>query len=190
MDVFLPTFSQQLLPSLLSVILIANLDLFDFQLSAFFNIPSFIMKLFAILSAVSAVSATLAVILPRQSLTFPSCAESCIANADIGSCDPSDDTCLCNTPSFVSSTAACISSSCTGNDLTQADEAAEQLCLAVGVTLSSTAVSSTSAHASSSSSSSSSTAGAASATSSSNGALSPAMNTFVVALGVVAAVVL
>ncbi|KIK68409.1 hypothetical protein GYMLUDRAFT_35824 [Collybiopsis luxurians FD-317 M1] len=148
------------------------------------------MKFFVTLSALSAITSTWAyALIPRQ--TFPPCSQSCLTSADFGSCNPTDDTCLCKSPAFISSTASCIASSCTGNDLTEANQAAQQLCLAVGVTLTDSSItitpsstaggSSTSGGSSASvtspasgSSSASGTSSAAAATSSSpsNGALS------------------
>ncbi|KAI0772914.1 hypothetical protein BD413DRAFT_473489, partial [Trametes elegans] len=59
------------------------------------------------------------------------CANPCLASADFGNCDPLDSGCLCNSQAFVSSTTACITKSCSGNDLQQAEAAAQQVCLAV-----------------------------------------------------------
>ncbi|KAI0058003.1 hypothetical protein BV25DRAFT_1772886, partial [Artomyces pyxidatus] len=56
------------------------------------------------------------------------CSFPCLVNADFGSCSPSDDVCLCNSPAFVDSTSACIDSVCSGSDLAQADAAAVYAC--------------------------------------------------------------
>ncbi|KAI6018318.1 hypothetical protein EDC04DRAFT_2742509 [Pisolithus marmoratus] len=85
------------------------------------------VTLSAALSSVSAGFVT------RQ--TLPACAQTCITNADLGGCSITDDTCLCNNQTFVSSTTSCIESSCTGSDLQEAEQYAQSLCLAVGVTL-------------------------------------------------------
>ncbi|KAG9310172.1 hypothetical protein JVU11DRAFT_9795 [Chiua virens] len=90
----------------------------------------------------AAVSSTLAALTARQSL--PSCAVPCMENADTGSCAPVDDSCLCKNQQFINSTASCIASSCTGSDLQNADAYAQQLCLAVGVTLTESSATSTS----------------------------------------------
>ncbi|KAJ4486832.1 hypothetical protein C8R41DRAFT_921215 [Lentinula lateritia] len=151
------------------------------------------MKFFVAVSLLSAITSTRASLLPRQ--TFPTCSQSCLANADLGSCSADDDTCLCNTPAFISSTATCIASSCTGDDLTEANAAAQDLCLAVGVTLtdSSIAISTSTTPASSGSASATTTSAVSSQTSSSsNGALSNGVNTFasLTAIGLVAVVAL
>ncbi|KAF5366147.1 hypothetical protein D9757_010958 [Collybiopsis confluens] len=97
------------------------------------------MKCFAVISALSAITSTWAsAVIARQS--FPPCSQTCLTTADFGSCNPTDDTCLCNLPAFISSTATCIANSCSGNDLTEADAAAQQLCLAVGVTLTASSI--------------------------------------------------
>ncbi|TBU44112.1 hypothetical protein BD309DRAFT_836884, partial [Dichomitus squalens] len=61
---------------------------------------------------------------------IPDCSQSCLANADFGSCDPLDDSCLCKSSSFVNSVTSCIEGACQGSDLTNAESAAQQLCLA------------------------------------------------------------
>ncbi|GBE83495.1 hypothetical protein BKA93DRAFT_821791 [Sparassis latifolia] len=144
--------------------------------------------LLALSGAIASVSA--GTILRRQ---FPSCATPCLANANFGSCNESDDTCLCNSSQFVDSVTTCIMSSCNGSDLTTAEQDAQQLCLAVGVTLtatpsgsatgsatpsatapssSSAASASSSAHSSSSASSSASSSSSAPSATHSSGALS------------------
>ncbi|KAI1792478.1 hypothetical protein LXA43DRAFT_1093711 [Ganoderma leucocontextum] len=92
------------------------------------------MRFFAVLALAAAVSA--ASLQRRQS--FPTCSQSCLTDANFGSCDPLDDACLCKDSGFVSSVTSCISSACTGSDLTNAEAAAQQLCLAVGITLTAT----------------------------------------------------
>lgn len=52
-------------------------------------------------------------------------------DADFDGCNSSDDTCLCNSSTFVNSVTSCIESSCSGNDLATAESDAQQLCLAV-----------------------------------------------------------
>ncbi|KII91555.1 hypothetical protein PLICRDRAFT_84951, partial [Plicaturopsis crispa FD-325 SS-3] len=106
-----------------------------------------------------------AAIVSRQSL--PNCAAPCLSGSSVnyGGCSPQDNKCLCNSQTFVQSSTACIQSSCTGDDLTNAEELAQSLCAAIGVTLSSSAPSSTgSSSASSTASSAASTTSAASAT--------------------------
>ncbi|KAF8607390.1 hypothetical protein BDV93DRAFT_520269 [Ceratobasidium sp. AG-I] len=69
---------------------------------------------------------------------FPSCAMDCITRADTGTCDATDNTCLCNSPAFVDSTYSCIASTCTGEDLQTAVDGAKALCAAAGVSLTQT----------------------------------------------------
>ncbi|KIJ98605.1 hypothetical protein K443DRAFT_9038 [Laccaria amethystina LaAM-08-1] len=92
------------------------------------------MRFALITVALAAASASASTLLGRQSI--PACAGTCIANADLGGCSATDNTCLCKSSTFVTSTATCIESSCKGDDLDAAIAAAEQLCAAVGVTLS------------------------------------------------------
>ncbi|GLB39625.1 putative CFEM domain containing protein [Lyophyllum shimeji] len=86
--------------------------------------------------AVAAASAS-ASLVSRQ---LPSCALSCISgpNVDLGGCAANDNACLCKSQTFVEKSTACITSSCKGAELQQALSLAQQLCAAVGVTLSGT----------------------------------------------------
>ncbi|KAI6145231.1 hypothetical protein BKA82DRAFT_4171290 [Pisolithus tinctorius] len=90
----------------------------------------FAVALVALSAALSSMGAGL---ISRQSL--PSCAEPCITNANLDGCSATDDTCLCNSQTFVNSATSCIESACTGSDLQQAEQFAQSLCLSVGVTL-------------------------------------------------------
>ncbi|TFK52837.1 hypothetical protein OE88DRAFT_1307759 [Heliocybe sulcata] len=126
-------------------------------------------------------SASRVALFARQSL--PSCATSCLLNANTGSCSQNDDVCLCNSQAFISSTTTCIEQSCQGNDLTNAESAAQQLCAAVGVTLSAaSATPSATAPASSGSGSSSASAttsahdSSASQTGTTSGAMTHSVN--------------
>ncbi|KAI6115318.1 hypothetical protein EDD16DRAFT_1594859 [Pisolithus croceorrhizus] len=87
----------------------------------------------ALVALSAALSSASAGLVSRQSL--PSCANPCITNANLGGCSATDDTCLCESQTFINSTTTCIESSCTGNDLQEAEQYAQSLCLAVGVTL-------------------------------------------------------
>ncbi|KAI0725952.1 hypothetical protein C8Q72DRAFT_561698 [Fomitopsis betulina] len=107
----------------------------------------------ALLSALATVQASY--LMRRQ---FPNCASSCLVDADFDGCNSSDDTCLCNSSTFVNSVTSCIESSCSGNDLATAESDAQQLCLAVGVTLATSASATGSSSASHSASSTSSSA--------------------------------
>ncbi|KAH9947877.1 hypothetical protein B0H21DRAFT_736774 [Amylocystis lapponica] len=133
------------------------------------------MRFAIALVALSALSASASSLLRRQSL--PSCADPCIENADLGSCSASDDTCLCNSSAFVNSVTSCITSSCTGSDLAEAEQAAVALCAAVGVTLSSPASTSGSSTPSSTAPSSSSSGSASHSSTSSSSASSPTTST-------------
>ncbi|KAJ7628319.1 hypothetical protein FB45DRAFT_1028417 [Roridomyces roridus] len=64
------------------------------------------------------------------------CANICLANANTGGCSPGDDSCLCNNSVFDQSTFQCIEGICQGADLTNAIQAFENLCAAVGVPVS------------------------------------------------------
>ncbi|EMD36956.1 hypothetical protein CERSUDRAFT_83981 [Gelatoporia subvermispora B] len=116
----------------------------------------------AVLALATVASASIAPLSKRQ---FPDCAENCLVDADFGSCSQTDDVCLCNSSAFVNSVTSCITSSCTGSDLTTAEGEAVGLCAAVGVNLSSDVPS---ASASPSGASSSGSAAAASSTSGSS----------------------
>ncbi|KAG7445292.1 uncharacterized protein BT62DRAFT_920554 [Guyanagaster necrorhizus] len=133
---------------------------------------------------------------------LPSCAVSCTTSSNInyGNCSTTDDACLCQDTSFVTSVETCINSNCSGSDLQTALSEAQALCAAAGVTLTSEAVSATSTSPGSSSSSgsgagsspastsASASASATSTTSASNGALTVGANAFagLTAIGFVA----
>lgn len=98
------------------------------------------MRCFAILALAATLSAASAAqISRRQTPTYPDCSLPCLASADFGSCDPQDNNCLCHSQDFINSTTACISKACTGDDLKNAEAAAQSACAAVGVTLTSAA---------------------------------------------------
>ncbi|TDL27907.1 hypothetical protein BD410DRAFT_781822 [Rickenella mellea] len=93
------------------------------------------MRFAAIFALAGAASAS-AHLFGRQ--TIPQCGLDCIAKADFGSCLSSDTACLCKFQPFVDSTTQCIATTCQGQDLQNAITAAQELCAAVGVTLTST----------------------------------------------------
>ncbi|KAJ7084076.1 hypothetical protein B0H15DRAFT_406564 [Mycena belliarum] len=66
---------------------------------------------------------------------MPTCANSCLANPNLGACKAGDDDCLCRDNTFVSTTFACIQAACTGTDLANSIAGAAALCAAVHVTL-------------------------------------------------------
>ncbi|KAG9096467.1 hypothetical protein FRC07_010931 [Ceratobasidium sp. 392] len=88
---------------------------------------------FAVLALAAVASASS--VFRRQSM--PACAMTCIMNANTqdSGCDATDNTCLCKNQAFIQSTSTCIASTCQGNDLKDANEAASALCAAAGVTL-------------------------------------------------------
>ncbi|KAI6020106.1 hypothetical protein PISMIDRAFT_678658 [Pisolithus microcarpus 441] len=114
------------------------------------------MRVAVVLVALSAaLSSVSAGFVSRQ--TLPACAQTCITSANLGGCSATDDSCLCRNQSFVNAVTSCIESSCTGSDLQQAEEFAQSLCLAVGVTLTISTSTATSASSASSAPSTSST---------------------------------
>ena len=62
------------------------------------------------------------------------CALVCIANAPLGGCASTDNKCLCENPIFIDNVQSCIQSTCTGEDLTTAENFITETCDAVGVT--------------------------------------------------------
>lgn len=89
------------------------------------------MRLLLVLLALSAFTASSLV--GRQNL--PGCALPCVANAATFGCSSTDNSCLCHNQGFVNSSTTCIEQRCSGNDLTQAEEFSQAICLSVGVTL-------------------------------------------------------
>ncbi|KAF8216273.1 hypothetical protein K438DRAFT_1953235 [Mycena galopus ATCC 62051] len=133
----------------------------------------------------------------------PACEQSCLANPDLGSCDASNLTCLCNSSAFVQGTFQCIQAACKGTDLEQAIQLAAETCQSVGVVLVSAAgaefsataslagsSSSTSAAASPAANSAASSASPSSSTPASNGVRASAANTAFLSLAAIGAVVL
>lgn len=59
------------------------------------------------------------------------CAQSCIASADLGSCSATDNSCLCQTQTYLSPLSSCLAVSCTGGDLQQAEDTLTSTCAAV-----------------------------------------------------------
>ncbi|KAG8698730.1 hypothetical protein FRC08_005740 [Ceratobasidium sp. 394] len=131
---------------------------------------------FALVALAAVVSASSAS--KRQ---LPSCAMECIVSASTGSCQATDNTCLCKSDEFVQSTYQCVQQKCTNpDDLKAAIDGARALCAAAGVTLTQTLPAATSgaatatAPASTSKPAASSASASASATSAPNGAAGPA----------------
>ncbi|KJA23974.1 hypothetical protein HYPSUDRAFT_117173, partial [Hypholoma sublateritium FD-334 SS-4] len=60
------------------------------------------------------------------------CANSCIADANLGSCTSATDLlCLCTSSAFISSTTTCIEAACTGSDLATALSVSQAICASV-----------------------------------------------------------
>ncbi|KAG8709754.1 hypothetical protein FRC09_000490 [Ceratobasidium sp. 395] len=95
---------------------------------------------FAILAFAAAVSASSGF---RRQAAMPACAMQCIMSADTGSCDQTDNTCLCKSDPFVQSMYKCMSSTCEPADLDSAVTASRALCQAAGVSLTQTVPAST-----------------------------------------------
>ncbi|KAJ7130341.1 hypothetical protein C8R44DRAFT_978450 [Mycena epipterygia] len=88
------------------------------------------LAIFSLFAASASASYT-----PLHRRQFPNCASSCLANPNLGGCTAGDDTCLCNSNVFVTSTFQCIEAACKGQDLATAIAGAASLCAAVHVTL-------------------------------------------------------
>ncbi|KAJ1301266.1 hypothetical protein OPQ81_003673 [Rhizoctonia solani] len=141
---------------------------------------------------VSVVVAALATVASASSLgkrQIPSCAMTCIQNANLDGCSATDNTCLCKSEKFVQSTYSCIAGACQGKDLDTAVAAANALCIAAGVTLTNTVPASTGASATATSPATGTATSTATPTSSSNGAITFSGSPMVGALAAVAGVV-
>ncbi|KAG1724648.1 uncharacterized protein EDB91DRAFT_1350986 [Suillus paluster] len=101
---------------------------------------------FVVVALSAAFSTAYAAMIARQN-SLPNCAVPCLANADYGNCSSTDDSCLCHSTAFINSTTTCIQASCTGSDLTNAEASSQELCAAVGVTLSTSATATSSSKA-------------------------------------------
>jgi CFEM-containing surface protein len=64
------------------------------------------------------------------SQNVPTCALTCISNANLGDCAQTDNACLCKNQQFIASTTTCIESTCTGSDLQEAIEFVQAICAA------------------------------------------------------------
>lgn len=67
----------------------------------------------------------------NRSYYYAACADTCLQTANPAPCASDDVPCQCKNQAFINATATCVNQACTGSDLTQADEAAVQVCLAV-----------------------------------------------------------
>ncbi|KAG8749681.1 hypothetical protein FRC12_013289 [Ceratobasidium sp. 428] len=97
---------------------------------------------FAILALAAVASASSGF---RRQAAMPACAMQCIMAADTGSCDQTDNTCLCKSDPFVQQMYKCMSSGCPPEDLDSAVTASRALCMAAGVSLTQTVPASTDA---------------------------------------------
>ncbi|KIY73234.1 hypothetical protein CYLTODRAFT_417203 [Cylindrobasidium torrendii FP15055 ss-10] len=127
--------------------------------------------------AAAAIIPTVYGALVQRQASLPSCAATCLATADFGSCDSSDYGCLCSSDKFISSVSSCITSSCSGDDLASATTVSTQLCAAAGVTLSNLPTGSATASGSSTQSSATGSAASSSSTSQPDSAISMTFNT-------------
>ncbi|KAJ3574890.1 hypothetical protein NP233_g1468 [Leucocoprinus birnbaumii] len=93
---------------------------------------------FSLAVAVAALASTVSASLIARQDSLPQCALECLTTANFGNCSSTDDACLCRNQDFLNSSTTCIGQKCTGQDLENATAAARQLCLVVGVTLTST----------------------------------------------------
>jgi len=136
----------------------------SFHLLHEFTIMRFSVVLVVLSTAFASVSAAV------SSRQLPNCALSCLASGPLGNCASNDNACLCRNTAFITETTQCIEQSCSGSDLTEAEQYSQQLCEAVGVTLTSTptASSSTGSSGTSSQSSTKSSTGTSTGTSTSS----------------------
>ncbi|KAJ3506786.1 hypothetical protein NLJ89_g6674 [Agrocybe chaxingu] len=141
---------------------------------------------FTLFGAAASASASL---IARQA-AIPNCMLPCLANADFGDCVQTDNLCLCNNRGFVDSTTTCVLASCSGDDLQNALAFSVDLCLKVGVTLTSDAPTSTDADTATATATSpaTTTGTAAPAQTSTDGAMSHGANTLagLAAVGIIA----
>ncbi|KAG5649738.1 hypothetical protein H0H81_002241 [Sphagnurus paluster] len=147
----------------------------------------------AILAVAAAASSASAALVARQ---LPACATACLTgpNVDYGGCSATDNLCLCKSQTFVTKSTECIETTCTGSDLETSLQISQQLCLAVGVTLTAPTATPTGGASASSAPSSGAAPSSASASSSAstpqktNAALANGVNAFagLAALGLAA----
>jgi len=88
---------------------------------------------FSLLTALSIASLAVAQAPP------PACATNCVNNTPSSKCtNKTDVNCLCHDDDFITKATQCILTTCQGNDVQASEQFAQQLCAAVGVTLTST----------------------------------------------------
>ncbi|KAJ7582080.1 hypothetical protein C8J56DRAFT_243864 [Mycena floridula] len=87
------------------------------------------------LSAIILSSALSAAFVSAQLQNIPPCAFTCVTTAAPGSCSITDVHCLCASPTFAPALIKCVQASCSAADQQLAFTAAQQLCLAEGVSL-------------------------------------------------------
>lgn len=93
------------------------------------------MRFSTIVALFGAVASVSAATLSARQAGLPTCAAACLAGAPMGDCASDDNACMCNNTEFVTAATGCITSTCTGEDLATALQAATALCAAEGVTL-------------------------------------------------------
>ncbi|KAG9020900.1 hypothetical protein FS837_007768, partial [Tulasnella sp. UAMH 9824] len=64
---------------------------------------------------------------------FPSCTETCLKNANPGSCSLDDYSCLCRNMEYLQAADICVHSTCDAQDVAATEPAAQAVCRAVGV---------------------------------------------------------
>jgi len=87
---------------------------------------------FSLLTALSIASLAVAQAPP------PACATNCVNNTPSTCTNKTDVNCLCHDDDFITKATQCILTTCQGNDVQASEQFAQQLCAAVGVTLTST----------------------------------------------------
>ncbi|KIO16188.1 hypothetical protein M407DRAFT_233323 [Tulasnella calospora MUT 4182] len=91
------------------------------------------MRFSTVIVALAASVASASFLVERQT-GFPACSLSCLTNADVGTCSPTDAACLCKSDTYLRSITSC--SSCNIVDQSTAASSLQQLCEAAGVDIS------------------------------------------------------
>ncbi|KAG8934826.1 hypothetical protein FRC02_009146 [Tulasnella sp. 418] len=76
----------------------------------------------------------------RQEGQWPACAQQCLEVANLGTCDPSDNVCLCNSDAFISGIQSCFKQKCQEPDRTLSLEYIEGICSAPQIPISITTI--------------------------------------------------
>ncbi|KIO16740.1 hypothetical protein M407DRAFT_183030 [Tulasnella calospora MUT 4182] len=91
------------------------------------------MRFSTVIVAIAASVVSASFLVERQSGSFPACGIPCLTNADVGTCAPTNNTCLCKSEVYLRVTTTCIKSSCSAADYATAADLGQQLCKAAGV---------------------------------------------------------